>query len=384
MRSQKWTVWRSHFWDRWPLSVASLFMELSGPKNGTARPSCFWDRAFSIFWLTFGGECILQMGEWCDCRCAGWAPPLLINMDETALGYHFGGLRGTILRQRADSSAAPVDRASLSDVRGHVSYLASICDDVTVQDLLPQVLLGNEHRFTKQVLHSMEGKCPSNVQLWRQKSAWNSHATMRRYVCLLAKNLGVLLQQWYVILLVDTASVHIHMSIYKLARQRGLRLVYVPAKMTRWLQPCDTHLFAAFKRTLTDNWRRKKSEIINGCVDTETWLHVILSTIRETVQADWAHAFQSIGLSDQQAQLSPHLFQTLGWEAPCCLPLTQITLEEARSIFPARTRLDFMSYIQWVPAAKRAGSTCAQPKAAHPKRRKLPPTFRGRVVQTLD
>ena len=381
MRSQKWTVWRSHFWDRWPLSVASLFMELSGPKNGTARRSCFWDRAFSIFWLTFGGECILQMGEWCDCRCAGWAPPLLINMDETALGYHFGGLRGTILRQRADSSAAPVDRASLSDVRGHVSYLASICDDVTVQDLLPQVLLGNEHRFTKQVLHSMEGKCPSNVQLWRQKSAWNSHATMRRYVCLLAKNL---LQQWYVILLVDTASVHIHMSIYKLARQCGLRLVYVPAKMTRWLQPCDTHLFAAFKRTLTDNWRRKKSEIINGCVDTETWLHVILSTIRETVQADWAHAFQSIGLSDQQAQLSPHLFQTLGWEAPCCLPLTQITLEEARSIFPARTRLDFMSYIQWVPAAKRAGSTCAQPKAAHPKRRKLPPTFRGRVVQTLD
>ena len=83
-------------------------------------------------------------------------PPLLINMDETALGYHFGGLRGTILRQRADSSAAPVDRASLSDVRGHVSYLASICDDVTVQDLLPQVLLGNEHRFTKQVLHSMD------------------------------------------------------------------------------------------------------------------------------------------------------------------------------------------------------------------------------------
>ena len=132
-------------------------------------------------------------------------------MDETALGYHFGGLRGTNLRQRADSSAAPLDRASLSDVRGHVSYLASICDDVTVQDLPPRKSCwGNEHRFTKQVLHSMEGKCPSNVKLWRQKSAWNFPCVpMRRYVCLLAKNLGVLLQQRYVILLVDTASVHI-------------------------------------------------------------------------------------------------------------------------------------------------------------------------------
>eukprot|EP00434_Breviolum_minutum_P014146 symbB.v1.2.012473.t2/scaffold861.1/size176854/3 len=195
----------------WPVGAVLLTMDmLRGGKDGP----------------NFGASAFFKWVNAAIADAPAGRPPLLINMDETALGYHFAGLRGTILRQRADSSAAPLDRASLSDVRGHVSYLASICDDVTVQDLLPQVLLGNEHRFTKQVLHSMEGKCPSNVKLWRQKSAWNSHATMRRYVCLLAKNLGVLLQQRYVILLVDTASVHIHMSIYKLARQRGLRLVY--------------------------------------------------------------------------------------------------------------------------------------------------------------
>ena len=291
MRSQKWDRLAVPFLG--PLATVrskAFHWNFPVPKTGPPDGPVFGAALFPFFGRLSEASAFFKWVNAAIADAPAGRPPLLINMDETALGYHFAGLRGTILRQRADSSAAPLDRASLSDVRGHVSYLASICDDVTVQDLLPQVLLGNEHRFTKQVLHSMEGKCPSNVKLWRQKSAWNSHATMRRYVCLLAKNLGVLLQQRYVILLVDTASVHIHMSIYKLARQRGLRLVYVPAKMTRWLQPCDTHLFAAFKRTLTDNWRRKKSEIINGCVDTETWLHVILSTIREIVQADWAHA----------------------------------------------------------------------------------------------
>ena len=62
---------------------------------------------------------------------------------------------------------------------------------------------------------------------------------MRSYLCLLAKCLGDVLRQHYVILVLDTASVHIHISIYKLARQKGIRLLYVPAKMTRYPQPCD-------------------------------------------------------------------------------------------------------------------------------------------------
>ena len=112
--------------------------------------------------------------------------PLLINMDETSLAYHFCGLRGTVLKLQIDSREQPSDAASLSEIRGHVSYLASVASDPEVQALLPQVLLGNEHRFTKTLLRSVEKICPPQVHLWRQKSAWNSHATMRRYICLLA------------------------------------------------------------------------------------------------------------------------------------------------------------------------------------------------------
>ena len=278
--------------------------------------------------------------------------PLLINMDETSLAYHFCGLRGTVLKLQIDSHQEASDAASLSEIRGHVSFLASIANDPEVQALLPQVLLGNEHRFTKTLLRSVEKSCPPQVHLWRQKSAWNSHSTMRRYICLLAKTLGSLVHERYVILIVDTAKAHIHQSIYKLARQRGLRLVFVPARMTRWLQPCDTHVFGPFKTALMDNWRRSKSEATQGVIDAQRWLQVIFKTIDQVLPVDWSKAFLRDGILNQQADLSDKIRVSLGWKLAPLVPTTPPTLEEAKIIFPNRMRLNFMSYIHWGPTEK--------------------------------
>ena len=62
--------------------------------------------------------------------------PLIINMDETSLAYHIPGLKGTVVK-----GARGRDQASLSELRGHVSYLAAITDDAEIQPLLPQVLI---------------------------------------------------------------------------------------------------------------------------------------------------------------------------------------------------------------------------------------------------
>ena len=265
--------------------------------------------------------------------------PLLINMDETSLAYHFCGLRGTVLKLQIDSREQPSDAASLSEIRGHVSYLASVASDPEVQALLPQVLLGNEHRFTKTLLRSVEKICPPQVHLWRQKSAWNSHATMRRYICLLAKTLGSLAHERYVILIVDTAKAHIHQSIYKLARQRGLRLVFVPARMTRWLQPCDTHVFGPFKTALMENWKRSKSEATEGVVDAQRWLQVIFKTIDQVLPGDWSKAFHRDGILNQQADLSDKIRASLGWKFVPVVPTTPPTLEEAKIILSDASEL---------------------------------------------
>ena len=43
--------------------------------------------------------------------------PLIINMDETSLAYHIAGLKGTVVK-----GARGRDQASLSELRGHVSF----------------------------------------------------------------------------------------------------------------------------------------------------------------------------------------------------------------------------------------------------------------------
>lgn len=309
--------------------------------------------------------------------------PLLLNMDETSLAYHFCGLRGTVVRPcNPCSHTAPKDKASLNDVRGHVSYLSTVANDVGVQALLPQVLLGNEHKFTRHVLRSVA--CPAQIHLWRQKSAWNSHSTMRRYLCLLAKCLGNLVKERYVVLLVDTAKVHIHISIYKLALQKQIRLLYVPAKMTRWLQPLDVYVFGPFKAALQENWRCAKAVAADGNVDTKRWLQVIFGTIAEVIGKVWSPAFAKVGVTDRQSFVASHLLGALGWTSMPLVPATSPSVEEARKIFPSRMRLDILSYIHWVPACKRVAQGSVSSSVGQTKRRRLPPTFSARYVQTLD
>ena len=106
-------------------------------------------------------------------------------MDETALVRHVTGLRGTVVKVSAPKQAA-IERASLADRRSYISYLACITHDAAVQALLPQVLLGNEHQFTLALLRSVSSQLGPNIQLWRQKSAWNSHQTMLFFFGLMA------------------------------------------------------------------------------------------------------------------------------------------------------------------------------------------------------
>lgn len=301
--------------------------------------------------------------------------PLVVNLDETSLAYHISGLKGLVVK-----GSRARDGARLADVRGHVSYLASITHDVSVQPLLPQVLLGNAHKFTVKMLEALQPNVPKNVHLWRESTAWNTHATMRRYLTLLADSLGSLVRTRYVILLLDCAAVHFHPSIERLAKEKGLRLVYVPTKMTSLLQPCDTRLFSIFKRALQENWRRRKSEIPGGVMDTMAWLTVIFKTIEEVVVGKcWRHAFQADGILDQQSSLSRKLCAAIGLEAMPCVGHSAPTAADVAHVVPSRARYDFMSCALWGPHVAEAGV---------PKRRRLPEsfvrTYRGCPVATLD
>ena len=157
-------------------------------------------------------------------------------MDESSLVRRPTGLQGTVLKLKQRTRVA-ADHATLADRRCNISFLASICHEEAVQDYLPQVLLSNEHQISLRVLHALQGALPGNIHIWREKSSWNSHKVMRRYLTLLAHCLKEILKKRQVVLLVDVNRAHIDHTILLHARRLSLRMGFVPAKMTRWLQP---------------------------------------------------------------------------------------------------------------------------------------------------
>lgn len=293
-------------------------------------------------------------------------------MDETAIARHFAGLRGTVANATSSAKPAAVDRSSLSDRRIYISFLACVTHDATIQPKLLQVLLGNHHVFTLQVLRSLMHKV-GKVVLWRQKSAWNSHSTMRKWLTLLAKALGAAIQERYVILVLDVHASHIHTSIFAHARKCGLRLVYIPAKLTALLQLCDTSLFAQLKSALRKAWLDTKSQAPSGAVSTETWLEAVCCVIDKVLPQSWQSAFLANGLLDRQQGVPCALAEALGFGGRIDLPTAPPSPEAALCIFPARRKLDVWGYVSWQTKSERSK---AQASSAVPARRPLPPTFR--------
>ena len=89
---------------------------------------------------------------------------------------------------------------------------------------------------------------------------------MRQWLSLLAKALGPLVQDRYVVLLLDVHASYIYTSIFLQARRCGIRLVYIPATRTALLQPCDTHVFRIFKMAFRKAWRERKARALAGHV----------------------------------------------------------------------------------------------------------------------
>ena len=271
-------------------------------------------------------------------------------MDETSVVRHPTGLWGTVLKGPACKPRR--EQATLADRRGSVSFLASICHDSAVQGKLPQILLANEHQVSLGVLHRLQasGTLPVNIYIWREKSSWTTHAIMRRYLTLLARCLGETVAERTVVVLVDVNRAHIDHSILLHARRLSLRMCFVPARMTKWLQPADTALFSRFKAAFRRTWRLRKARLPMGIVTQEEWLRIICAAIGAVLPTTtWHAAFDSLGLLGNQGSMSETLCQELGLKVPPQVPRGLPSAAQAALVFPSRMKVDVMTWVHFVP-----------------------------------
>ena len=275
-------------------------------------------------------------------------PSLVVNMDETSLVRHANGLVGTVVKNWGGNKVGD-KAASLAARRSCMTFMAAITHDTAVQPKLPQVLIGNKHQLTAQVLRDAK-PLPHNIHVFKEETAWNNHAVMRRYISLLAKALGDMVKQRYVILLLDVHRSHIDKSIFVHARRCGLRLCYVPALMTAELQPCDTHLFSRFKSAFQELWRRQRALAVAGSLTTAEWLLVVGAAIQKVLPATrWRPAFEATGILGQQSRVSASLLRNLSWIHVPTVPAGAPEDAVAAVVFPNGMQVDISSYVLWQP-----------------------------------
>ena len=326
-------------------------------------------------------------------------------MDETSVVRHPTGIWGTVLK--GPTNKPRLGRATLSERRGCITFLATICQDPAIQSKLPQVLLTNEHQVSLGVLRRLRasGSLPASIHIWREKSAWTTHGIMRRYLSVLAQSLGETVAERTVVVLVDVNRAHVDHSILLHARRLSLRMCFVPARTTRWLQPADTSLFSRYKAAVRRIWREYKARLPMGIVSQHQWLCIVCAAIDAVLPTtNWRGAFDAVGLLGNQDAMSQRLCQELGLDMPPQTPRGLPSTEDAAIVFPGRMKVDVLTWVHFLPksalksptsakasasARSAASSSTAVGSVVAPKRLALPAAseavhwFRGRPVREL-
>ena len=82
-------------------------------------------------------------------------PIIRVNLDETRIPFHHELPRGMQTKRKLNSRAPRlrprrrkvVQNVGLAKLRAGFTHVALICDDVSLQPRLPQIMLGNERIF---------------------------------------------------------------------------------------------------------------------------------------------------------------------------------------------------------------------------------------------
>ena len=219
---------------------------------------------------------------------------LRLNMDETNLRRSHDTRRGLLMTKRPPR--VPVLLSNETPTRGSFSHVTFICDDPTVQPLLPQVILGNEHVLRKQDLDAVAATLPRNVYLIRGKSSWLDHPVLCAILKWLGRALLHLQTSHEVLLLWDCCSVHLHTSVLRAAHRAGIRLCFIPRKTTWLLQPCDTHVFRRYKSFVRREYQRIQLQQQSPVVSTQSLISIFVAVVRRLLQGhQWSQAFSDNG-----------------------------------------------------------------------------------------
>ena len=262
-----------------------------------------------------------------------------MNMDETACRLFYESKPGILATRAIAQSAAKglvSQQVKKGNTRASLSLVALLCDDTSIQPKLPQFLIGNEHILPEPLAGQMraDGTLPSNVRVWRHKSAWVNDDKLADIALHWARALAEFRDSHQPILLLDACPAHLGQRFLMACRRYNIWVLFVPARMTWLLQPADTHCFAMLKRLIRREYHLELICSSSGIVNVRRILEIILQGIRQVMQGHkWAPAFAGNGWQYKQPHLRQKILRMLEWDTNPQIPDTLPDYTAMRSVF---------------------------------------------------
>ena len=97
--------------------------------------------------LFFQAFATWQWSNYCHAQLPAGKRALRVNMDETAICLLQGGGRGNVFLSKTDQTV--VQNIPRGKRRTYLTHVAFVCDEMAIQAVLPQVIIGNEHNTAR-------------------------------------------------------------------------------------------------------------------------------------------------------------------------------------------------------------------------------------------
>ena len=280
-----------------------------------------------------------QWLRFCESRPRGEKRLLLINLDETSVAFAPNLPSGLVVTRSRRAARTAIRK---QDTRSNLTYVATVCDDDSMQEHMPHIVITCASKTTRAQMHALRISSRPNVHIWNEeKSSWNNSKLMQRILDLISKAVAGR-QDLQPVLILDVAPCHISREVMRKARSVGVWLVYVPAQVTYLVQPLDTHGFASFKVWLRQRYEDLRSASADGVVDRLQWLRTL--QVAKKLLFDprsWTHAFQDTGARMPCPRLTNELSAHVASRVARCAVALEPDIQSLSLVWPRRRRMAY-------------------------------------------
>lgn len=325
----------------------------------------------TVFFFFFGFREAAAVWRWSN-FLHQHSPPgrriVRINMDETSIRLHQAVKNGHLTssaRAVKRSARSLTSSATTSQTRGMFTLVAFVCDDATIQQILPQVLLVNtKHLNAAEPAAALRTHLDANTVLWTCTKAWVTSALMCKIVALLHERLRPYQHECHFILSSDGYRAHLTRPVWRAFNRARIMYFLIPAKMTWALQPCDTHVFAPLKDCLRHECQMLTLSSPDGRLTMTLLIRALAQSIAKILRGvSWRGAFWDLGLTGVQATLSDRCLEKLGMRNRPRIGGGLPSLEQLQSVFPARAVLPIDDIFGWFTHVPPAAVQAPAPRA---------------------